>query len=195
MQRIFKAISERPTNPAFDTILTEQRQRPYVRRNDNAVDAEEQDMIGGGIKGQVAETTDTSALANQEKNGTGKNAKGRMRGRIIHKDRNSDRDAATEEKSEGDDREQDSAQRQMTGSGANVPARVPSDAGQVFLDPKAAGATMRIEVNDVVSSMIATVEQRPYTTHQAKRGLLDSGKDTSILESKKRARVDYGDHL
>ena len=216
MQRIFKAISERPTNPAFDSILTEQRQRPYVRRYDSD-DAEEQDAVVGSIKGQVSETPGMSTSMNFEKNGMNKNTKGRLRGRIVQKDRQSDRDASvTGEKSEEDDRDLDLTLQQGIVSAAKGPfedsdadrgdgSRRPAEqlnalSGPVHeklhvMEPKVVGTTMRIEVNNVVSSMIAAVEKKPHFSNQAKRAILENSGESGYLESKKRLRLDDATHL
>ena len=166
-----------------------------MRRIDESADADDQGSAIGGNKGQVTDLSDMSTFANQEKNGMSKNMKGRMRGRIIQKDRQSERHTvAAEDKIEEVDREQDSTQRRVIGSADQGNTSILSDANGIFFDSKVVGTTTPTEVNDVVSSMIATVEQRPDLSHLAKRGSHYGG-DASFLESKKRARVDNGDHL
>lgn len=209
MQRIFKGLIERPTNPAFDTILTEQRQRPYVRKfgivNSDTAD---QDTFVDFRKSRAL----SPSLVSKGRNGGMKTGKRRGRGRWIQRDRGVEHDDVldSEDKSDDEDKELelgiesnlvDAIQRRLpispihVDSSSNKSEGIDHETQVQFLEPRAARTSISVEVNNVMSSMLMNIEQNQKSLQNMRKRPPDVNVDSSSSESKKKIRVNDVSHL
>ena len=209
MQRIFKGLTERPTNPAFDTILTEQRQRPYVRKFEIVnSDTGDQDTFVDLRKSRAL----SPSLVSKGRNGGMKTGKRRGRGRWIQRDRGVEHDDVldSEDKSDDEDKELelgiesnlvDAIQRRLpispihVDSSSNKSEGIDHETQVQFLEPRAARTSISVEVNNVMSSMLMNIEQNQKSLQNMRKRPPDVNVDSSSSESKKKIRVNDVSHL